>query len=63
MDFFGAQDYDTNMLPKVVFDKKKPVKTLMKQIQNNQKSYGFQKSQERYLRIKKLRLLTNLCDF
>ncbi len=43
MDFFGAQtpSYDTNMRPKIVFVKfkisNKWNKTLMKQIQNNQK--------------------------
>jgi hypothetical protein len=51
MDFFGYKtpSYDTNMLPKIVFDKTALVKlklvttldkTLMKPIQNNQKSIG-----------------------
>jgi hypothetical protein len=51
MDFFGHKtpSFDTNMLPKIVFDKTALVKlklvtalnnTLMKPIQTNQKSIG-----------------------
>jgi hypothetical protein len=68
------------MLSKEVFDKSFETfnrvnictnqnKTLMKQIQNSQKSirksipaYGFLKSQEKNLRTKVSRLLPNLCD-
>jgi hypothetical protein len=39
MDFFGAS-YDKNMLPKIVLIVSQINKTLMKQIQNNQKSTG-----------------------